>query len=691
MTYVETHDGDYTVVTFTNSDVYDLPDGVTEADILLVGGGSQGGTWCGGGGGGGGVLEQIAAAIAGRVPVFVGAGAPRATANGTGTNGNDSWLAGRVTPAMTSDTAPSGTSSCSSSYNSSYPAWKVFDQNAATDDCWCSQGGVQTGWLKYQLPMAVAVTKYEITSRNNTNNINPPKTWTLEGSNDGSDWDTLDTQTDVTDWASSSNVTKSFELSNTTPYVYYRLSIAAANGSGYVSVGELVLRVGTGYTAAGGGGGGAYPSETGAHGGSGGGGAHGNTAAAGTGTAGQGYDGGKGSANDSSGGGGGAGAVGSNAVTTVGGSGGDGVESSITGTATYYGGGGGGWGAGTSSAGVGLGGAGGGGKGGYNADSGTQHAEDAEANTGGGGGGGWYAPNNDYGGAGVSGIVVIRYLTPTAPAGTATLTITSRHKVGYLAAKTLTSRHKVRELLFVRKTVTSRHLVGYVYTPPPARLALRSRHIVNGVQGAARLALTSRHAVAELVRLTLTSRHLVRDVDPATLSLNSLHVVGFSARLALTSRHRVPRRTVILPGSDPPIEVVDDVTLYASFNGIDLNNGSTTHVLADGTDVGGNAPEYDTIRHYDGSLLIHDVRGAFSTITIPEIVTFSTAAGLSAWIAGLNAACRDGGSFTLQESDGATARTFLIAPGPEPSIPENNRFFIQHVAIFDLVLTRWPE
>ena len=279
----------------------------------------------------------------------------------------------------------------------------------------------------------------------------------------------------------------------------------------------------------------------------------------------------------------------------------------------------------------------------------------------------------------------------TAPAGTARLTITSRHKVSHLATKTLTSRHKVRELLFVRKTVTSRHLVGYVYTPPPARLALRSRHIVNGVQGAARLALTSRHAVAELVRLTLTSRHLVRDVDPATLSLNSLHVVGFSARLALTSRHRVPRRTVILPGSDPPIEVVDDVTLYASFNGIDLNNGSTTHVLADGTDVGGNAPEYDTIRHYDGSLLIHDVRGAFSTITIPEIVTFSTAAGLSAWIAGLNAACRDGGSFTLQESDGATARTFLIAPGPEPSIPENNRFFIQHVAIFDLVLTRWPE
>lgn len=438
-----------------------------------------------------------------------------------------------------------------------------------------------------------------------------------------------------------------------------------------------------GYTAEGGGYGGHAPSgAAGGNGGSGGGAP--NAGFAGSGNAGpprQGYGGG-GADGGGTGGGGGAGGVGSANGSGYSGGGGPHIHSSITGVDTEYAGGGGG---GHYNGTVGSGGGGGGGAG-----SKTGAGVAGTANTGGGGGGGW-SGNSGAGGAGGSGVVVVRYLTPTAPAETATLTITSRHKVSYLATKTLTSRHKVRELLFVRKTVTSRHLVGYVYTPPPARLALRSRHIVNGVQGAARLALTSRHAVAELVRLTLTSRHLVRDVDPATLSLNSLHVVGFSARLALTSRHRVPRRTVILPGSDPPIEVVDDVTLYASFNGIDLNNGSTTHVLADGTDVGGNAPEYDTIRHYDGSLLIHDVRGAFSTITIPEIVTFSTAAGLSAWIAGLNAACRDGGSFTLQESDGATARTFLIAPGPEPSIPENNRFFIQHVAIFDLVLTRWPE
>ena len=386
---------------------------------------------------------------------------------------------------------------------------------------------------------------------------------------------------------------------------------------------------------------------------------------------GYGYAGAAGHATDYSGGGGGAGAAGSGA------NGGTGRHYSITGTDIGYAGGGGGWasnwngttGGGTATDGGGC----------------LAGPKSGTANRGGGGG----PFDGTYAGNGGSGIVIVRYLTPVAEA--VQLTITSRHQVGYLATLDVSSRHRVRPLLFVRKTVTSRHLVGYVYTPPPARLALRSRHIVNGVQGLARLALTSRHQVSGLVRFALTSGHLVRDVDPATLTLTSRHVVGFAARLALTSRHKVPRRTVIIPGSDPPIEVVDDVTLHAAFNGINLNNGTTTHVLADGTDVGGNGPEYDTIRHYDGSLLIHDVRGALSTITIPLAVKCSSAASLSAWIADINAACRAGGSFVFQESDGATERTYAIAPGPEPSIPENNRFFLHNSAVFNLVLTRWPE
>jgi len=132
----------------------------------------------------------------------------------------------------------------------------------------------------------------------------------------------------------------------------------------------------------------------------GGGGSHNASSLGAAGTAGQGNAGGNNSITSPfpSGGGGGAGAAGSNASGSAGGNGGVGIESSITGTPTYYAGGGGG---GTFSAGTGgTGGLGGGGNGG------SQAAGTAGTNGLGAGGG-----NQRNGG---SGIVIIRYeLFPT--------------------------------------------------------------------------------------------------------------------------------------------------------------------------------------------------------------------------------------------------------------------------------------
>ena len=125
----------------------------------------------------------------------------------------------------------------------------------------------------------------------------------------------------------------------------------------------------------------------------------------------QGYPGGSNSGNTGgAGGGGGAmGAGSSKSPNHVGGPGGDGVQSSITGTATYYAGGGGGGsytdpGPFTAAS----GGAGGGGAGGPY--SGDKAGEDAEAGTGGGGGGGTGGTNiTSNGGNGGSGVVIVRY------------------------------------------------------------------------------------------------------------------------------------------------------------------------------------------------------------------------------------------------------------------------------------------
>ena len=146
-------------------------------------------------------------------------------------------------------------------------------------------------------------------------------------------------------------------------------------------------------TSIGGGRGATYGTGVPTVGGSGGGGTWGDAGAAGT--PGQGYAGGTGQTVVASAGGGGGGAGGAGANAVSGGAGGVGVQSSISGTPTYYAGGGGG-------AKTGVGGLGGGGAGtGTGGVAGT-------ANTGGGGGATGGVANA---GAGGSGVVVIRYLT----------------------------------------------------------------------------------------------------------------------------------------------------------------------------------------------------------------------------------------------------------------------------------------
>lgn len=141
------------------------------------------------------------------------------------------------------------------------------------------------------------------------------------------------------------------------------------------------------------GGGGVLNGNNGANGGSGGGAF--NSGTAGTGTANQGLAGGASSTDQAGGGGGGASAVGTATAGSVGGNGGNGLASSISGSSITRAGGGAGYGTG----GNGTPGTGGGGTAN---DATLKHGV---ANTGGGGAG----ANAGNGGAGGSGIVIVRY------------------------------------------------------------------------------------------------------------------------------------------------------------------------------------------------------------------------------------------------------------------------------------------
>jgi autotransporter-associated beta strand protein len=175
--------------------------------------------------------------------------------------------------------------------------------------------------------------------------------------------------------------------------------LAGANGSNS-SLSTITTST---ITALGGGFGGSSTTAAG-NGGSGGGGSHRNSGGViggdpGTGTPGQGTDGGRG-ALGKGGGGGGAGETGN---TDGQGYGGDGMQSSITGTATFYGGGG----AGANNPGA-VGGEGGGGS--SPSTSGNNGGAGSD-NLGGGGGGGFGSSNT--GGRGGSGVVIVRYRSAT--------------------------------------------------------------------------------------------------------------------------------------------------------------------------------------------------------------------------------------------------------------------------------------
>jgi hypothetical protein len=126
-------------------------------------------------------------------------------------------------PQMSSNTTPSGAAAASTV--STGAAWQAFNRN--TGDGWVAASG-QVGWLSYNFPTGKIIKRYGFFSW--FNNINNPRTWTFEGSNNGSTWIVLDTQTN---FVTGISTFYSFDISaNTTSYTYYRINVTAVQNAG---------------------------------------------------------------------------------------------------------------------------------------------------------------------------------------------------------------------------------------------------------------------------------------------------------------------------------------------------------------------------------------------------------------------------------------------------------------------------
>jgi len=125
-------------------------------------------------------------------------------------------------PLMTSDFTPSGVASVSSSTNQfgGLGAYGAFDRNGGT---FWESSSTTGAWLSYQFPTGKIIKKYGFFILFNFGQS--PRTWTFEGSNNGTTWAVLDTQTNFT---TSTNTFHQFDISsNVTSYLYYRINVTA--------------------------------------------------------------------------------------------------------------------------------------------------------------------------------------------------------------------------------------------------------------------------------------------------------------------------------------------------------------------------------------------------------------------------------------------------------------------------------
>lgn len=140
-------------------------------------------------------------------------------------------------PNMTSDTAPSGTVTYSSQVR---PAYQAFDGkfNSTESGGWLAATNYPQ-WLCYQFPIAKIITKYSVSFVYSLAGDYSIKDFKLQGSNNGTAWTDLDTQTGVTGFLD--NPVKTYSFANTTAYLYYRLYVTGGNNASYIYVTELQL------------------------------------------------------------------------------------------------------------------------------------------------------------------------------------------------------------------------------------------------------------------------------------------------------------------------------------------------------------------------------------------------------------------------------------------------------------------
>ncbi|MDA9129090.1 fibrinogen-like YCDxxxxGGGW domain-containing protein [Candidatus Gracilibacteria bacterium] len=160
---------------------------------------------------------------------------------GVSVSGSDAEY--KISDGSTTDISTGGQATASHNSNSGTPEG-AFDNNTSTNG-W-GNTNVLPAQISYDLGAGndKLVTQYSLyrdaSQSGGWYSSDSPKNWTFEGSDDGGNWDILDTQTN--EYIYEEATKKQFSFSNDSYYRYYRLNISASNssdGSDWINITEI--------------------------------------------------------------------------------------------------------------------------------------------------------------------------------------------------------------------------------------------------------------------------------------------------------------------------------------------------------------------------------------------------------------------------------------------------------------------
>lgn len=144
---------------------------------------------------------------------------------------NPYYLGNTAVKGMTSNTLAGVGSVISNNLIST--AFQVFDNNITTSWSTPANSSFGSGWIGFNFLTPKVIRRYYF--RPTTNGPSAPTGWRFEGSNDGSNWATLDSQTPFQISPFTSGL-----LPNTTPYTFYRLFIVRSGANTINSTSNII-------------------------------------------------------------------------------------------------------------------------------------------------------------------------------------------------------------------------------------------------------------------------------------------------------------------------------------------------------------------------------------------------------------------------------------------------------------------